>query len=202
MQPCTVEPTGLSFLHLSQIPPYRAREPLLPIPVLAGIFLDNGPFGNGSHDSPMDTMEKVQAFELAVFGATQRGAPAGGRRITSNGISNPPNSIAEWGEWGLSHLGNETFMCEDGGATFRPLPRFARKYPPSRFCLLASQAVDAAHMRSIVDGALDAGYGDICVLGVMDGADDYQVLPGFWEEEVAYLANKSEARRHRGEVTT
>ena len=128
----------------------------------------------------MDTLETVQTFELAVFEATQRGAPAGGRRVTSNGVSNPPNSIAEWGEWGLLHLGNETFMCEDGGATYRPLPPFARKYSPSRFCLLSSQAVDAAHMRSIVDGALDEGYGDICVLGVMNGADDYQVLPDFW----------------------
>ena len=55
-------------------------------------------------------------------------------------------------------------------------------------------------MRSIVDGALEEGYGDICVLGVMNGADDYQVLPDFWEEEVAYLANKSAAWRHRVEV--
>ena len=112
----------------SHLPPCRAREPRLPLAVAAGIFLDNGPFGYGSHDSPMDTKEKVQDFELAVFQATQRGAPAGGRRVTSNGVSNPPNSLADWGEWGLSHLGDETFMCEDGAATFRPLPAFARKY--------------------------------------------------------------------------
>ena len=45
----------------------------------------------------------------------------------------------------------------------------------------------------MVDRFLAAGYGDISVMGVMTGADLYQVLPAFWEEEVAYLAFKSTA---------
>ena len=54
-----------------------------------GIFLDNGPYAAGSHDSPYDTVDKVRAFELGIYAATQRGAPAAGRRVTSNGRARP-----------------------------------------------------------------------------------------------------------------
>jgi hypothetical protein len=68
-------------------------------------------------------------------------------------------------------------------------------YPRSRFSVLASGVANASQMRWVVDRFLNAGYGDICVMGVMTGADDYQVLPTFWEEEVGYLAQKSSAMK-------
>ena len=49
--------------------------------------------------------------------------------------------------------------------------------------------------RRVVDRFLHAGYGDICVMGVMTGKDLYQVLPTFWEEGVEYLAQKSSAMK-------
>ena len=63
--------------------------------------------------------------------------------------------------------------------------------PRSRFSVLVSSVANVSQMRRVVDRFWAAGYGDICVLGVMNASDEYRVLPSFWEDEMAYLARKS-----------
>jgi hypothetical protein len=166
-----------------------------------GLFLDNGPFQEPSVDSQMDTLEKIRHFEKTVFNLTQRFATAAaGRRVTSNGLRFGGPSHKERARldgldpWVVTNL-NETFMFENSDApelVANVTPGFSR----DRFSVLASGVANASQMRRVVDRFLDAGYGDICVMGVMSGADLYQVLPSFWEEEVEYLAQKSIAMSH------
>eukprot|EP01052_Picozoa_sp_SAG31_P039341 SAG31_NODE_5437_length_2538_cov_6.138581_1_plen_358_part_00 len=156
-----------------------------------GIFLDNGPFMRPEPDSPMNTLEKVRNFEKVIFDLTQRG---GSRRVTSNGIKFGGPSHEERSKfdgldrWAAESL-NETFMYETSEPDL--VANVTPGYPRSRFSVLASGVKTANQMRRVVDRFLNAGYGDICVLGVMNGTDEYQMLPTFWEEEVQYLAQKS-----------
>ena len=164
-----------------------------------GLFLDNGPFQKPSTDSPMDTLAKMRRWEKAVYDLAQRSAgPTGHRRITSNGLRfGGPNHNEHFrmdglDPWVVENL-NESFMFENSDAPGL-VANVTPGYPRSRFSVLASGVANASQMRQVVDRFLAAGYGDICVMGVMTGADLYQVLPAFWEEEVAYLASKSTAR--------
>jgi hypothetical protein len=161
-----------------------------------GLFLDNGPFSRAEPDSPMDTLQKVRDFEKAVFDLTQRGAGPGGRRVTSNGVmfGGPDHTTRSRFDgldpWAPRNL-NETFMFEDGAPEL--VANVTPGYPRSRFSVLVRGVASAAQMRRVIDRFLAAGYGDICVMGVMTGADLYQVLPAYWEQEVEYLARKSSA---------
>ena len=159
-----------------------------------GLFLDNGPFLHPEPDSPFDTLEKVRAFEAEVFHRTQRGAGSGGRRVTSNGLRYHDADTARrltgpgLDGWTLANL-NETFMFEDSGDP--EVVANHQQAPRSRFSVLVSSVANASQMRRVVDRFWAAGYGDICVLGVMNASDEYRVLPSFWEDEMAYLARKS-----------
>ena len=112
--------------------------------------------------------------------------------MTSNG---------HFDEWMLRHY-DAQIMFESSVPQIRPGHGLVpHGYPRSRFTTLVQNVPDAASMREWVDKYVEAGYGGICLLGPTHPAKLYAELPEFWEEEIAYLANKSSQllRRSRNE---
>jgi hypothetical protein len=154
-----------------------------------GIFQDNGPFHEPAADSEIRTLDQVREFEVAVYNLTQRGGP---REVSGNGFDYDVHDPAVGhGDWALAML-NETMLHETTIPFVPPLPK---GWPASRFTVLVGGADNATAMRYWVDRFLDAGWGGMCVLDTATVDCGYCTLPEFWEEEVAYLANKSRARR-------
>ena len=167
-----------------------------------GIFQDNGPFSGPAVDSEIRTLDQLREFEVAAYNLTQRAAGPGGREVSGNGFDywvhgpKSPNPHRKPGhsDWALETL-NETMVHETTVPVVPPIPP---GWPASRFSVLVG-GVNNATMRHWVDRFLEAGWGGICAVDAATKACGYCGLPDFWEEEVAYLANRSRARRSKSD---
>jgi hypothetical protein len=87
------------------------------------------------------------------------------------------------------------FEKEKGFEDFRP-PAWAKRYPPSRFGILAYQVGTADMMRAYVRTAVRLRIGYVYVTDAK-GANPYDRLPSYWEAEVAEVQRLKQAKAKR-----
>jgi hypothetical protein len=80
----------------------------------------------------------------------------------------------------------------DGFAKFRP-PEWTAKYKAARFAFLRYQAADAGQMRQSLADALEKRIGTVYVTDAT-GANPWDRLPGYWDEELAAVAKANERK--------
>ncbi len=86
------------------------------------------------------------------------------------------------------------FEGADGFGAWKP-PAWAKKYGPRRFAALAYKVVGVEQMRKYVGAAAEKGVGWLYVTDAA-GANPWDRLPAYWEEEVAAVS-KADGRKPR-----
>ncbi len=126
-----------------------------------GFFADNGAFGNHTYEQQMHALTQVDTTKP--------------RPVLVNGGTDD-----EWAlQHGMSVSSEFTKVC-------RNLPKFASKYSRDRFVAIVHTVYNASDMRSQVDNCINIGFGN---LGVV--SDYNEAIPSYWEEQVAYIAQKN-----------